>query len=499
MAYQHGVYTSEVETSIVPAAETTAGLPVVFGTAPVHLASDRAAANRPVLCYSYAEAVAALGYSDDWEKYTLCEVMYSQFSLYNCAPVVFVNVLDPDKHNKKVENAELTMTGNEGTITDPVLTETLVISTGIAGSSTVGTAQIDSAVLDAEGGTVLVEGTDYEAAHDDDGNLLITALEGGAADGVGTLYVSYTALDPDAVDADDIIGGVDVDTGAYTGLETLNQVFPLYGLVPGLVLAPGWSDNSEVASVMVSKASSINSHFQAMVITDVSDLIKKYSDVSAWKNNYNYTNAQEVVCWPRVSNGSKIYHMSTHLLGVMAQTDEDNGDIPYESPSNKTMQIDGTCLADGTEVTLGPDEAAYLNGQGVVTALNFIGGWKSWGNRTACYPSNTDPKDAFIPLRRMFNWHASTFIQTYWVKVDKPINKRLINTIVDSENIRLNGLVAQGVLLGGRVEFLEEENATTDLLDGIITFHTYITPPTPARVIEDTIEYDPDYFSALFE
>lgn len=148
---------------------------------------------------------------------------------------------------------------------------------------------------------------------------------------------------------------------------------------------------------------------------------------------------------------------------------------------------------------LGPDEAAYLNGQGVVTALNFIGGWKAWGNRTACYPSNTDPKDAFIPLRRMFNWHASTFIQTYWVKVDKPINKRLINAIVDSENIRLNGLVAQGVLLGGRIEFLEEENATTDLLDGIITFHTYITPPTPARVIEDTIEYDPDYFSALFE
>ena len=42
MAYKHGVYTGETPTSIVPAANSTAGLPVVFGTAPVHLATDRA-------------------------------------------------------------------------------------------------------------------------------------------------------------------------------------------------------------------------------------------------------------------------------------------------------------------------------------------------------------------------------------------------------------------------------------------------------------------------
>lgn len=481
MAYQHGVYTSEVPTSIVPAVNTMAGLPVIFGTAPIHLASDPAAVNRPVLCYSYAEAVAALGYCKDWKNYTLCEAIYSQFSLYNRAPVVFVNVLDPEKHKQSVENTEVTMTKNEGMVTDPVLLSTLVVK------------------AQAGEGAALTKGTDYEAAYDSDGHLIITALEEGTAYNAGTLYASYDKLDPDAVTEDDIIGGVDISTGAYTGLETLNQVFPLYGIVPGLVLVPGWSDNPEVASVMVAKAGNINSHFQAMVLTDVADTIKKYTDVPTWKNNFNYTNAQEVVCWPRVRNGDDIYHMSVHLLGVMATVDSANGDIPYESPSNKSMQITGTCLEDGTEVILGPDEAAYLNGQGIVTALNFIGGWKAWGNRTACYPSNTDPKDAFISIRRMFNWHAQTFIQTYWVKVDKPINKRLIQTVVDSENIRLNGLVAQGVLLGARVEFREDENPTTNLLDGIIKFHTYFTPPTPARVIENVIEYDPDYFSTLFE
>ena len=37
MSYRHGVYVSEVPTSILPPVRTEAGLPVVFGTAPVNL------------------------------------------------------------------------------------------------------------------------------------------------------------------------------------------------------------------------------------------------------------------------------------------------------------------------------------------------------------------------------------------------------------------------------------------------------------------------------
>lgn len=84
-------------------------------------------------------------------------------------------------------------------------------------------------------------------------------------------------------------------------------------------------------------------------------------------------------------------------------------------------------------------------------------------------------------------------------KLDQPINKRLIQTVVDSENIRLNGLKAQGAILGGRVEFYEDENPVTNLMDGIVKFHTYITPPAPAREIDNVLEYDPSYFSSLFK
>ena len=54
------------------------------------------------------------------------------------------------------------------------------------------------------------------------------------------------------------------------------------------------------------------------------------------------------------------------------------------------------------------------------------------------------------------------------------------------------------MILGGRVEVLPEENPTTDLMDGIIRFHVYATPPGPARELDFIIEYDPAYLETLF-
>ncbi len=99
----------------------------------------------------------------------------------------------------------------------------------------------------------------------------------------------------------------------------------------------------------------------------------------------------------------------------------------------------------------------------------------------------------------MFDWIGNEFITTFWQKVDKPITPRLVKTIVNSYNVRLNGLAAREFILGGRVEFLESENPTTDLMDGILRFHIYVTPPTPAREIEGILEFDPAYFETLFD
>lgn len=482
MSFKHGIYISDTPTSLVPPVETDAGIPVVFGTAPINLASDGVGVtNEPVLAYSYEEAVKALGYSDDWDNYTLCEFMYSHFKLFNVAPVVFVNVLDPKKHKKDITDENHALTAGKLTLPSGILLSSVVVKLTSAGQP-------------------LVLNTDYTAAYEDDGTITIARIPTGAISSESaSLPISYTQLDPSKVTSADIIGGVDVTTGTLTGLELMNQVFPKFRVVPGQICAPYWSTKPEVASVMEAKAGAINGVFRALSLVDMpTDTVQKYSDAPSWKEQNNYVFNRQVVCWPKVSLGGKIFHMSTQLAGLNCYIDSKNDSIPYESPSNKNFQMDSLVLADGTPVVFGMEEANYLNGQGIVTALNWIGGWRCWGNRTAAYPANTDPIDAFIPIRRMFDWQGNTFILTYWQKIDKPTNRVLIGTLINSENIRLNGLAARGYILGGRMEFRTDENPTTDLMNGIIRFHTYITPPAPAEQIEDTLEYDPSYLQTLF-
>ena len=161
----------------------------------------------------------------------------------------------------------------------------------------------------------------------------------------------------------------------------------------------------------------------------------------------------------------------------------------------KTIAVSAACLEDGTEVVLDQEQANTVNSFGVATWLN-MNGFRLWGNNTAAYPGISDPKDRWFSVRRFLTWAANTFILTYFQKVDSPANKRLIEAIVDSENVRGNGFVARGVCARYEITFNEDENTTADLLDGKITFHQYITPFTPAEDIEDIIEFDPDALSA---
>ncbi|WP_432642512.1 phage tail sheath family protein [Acidaminococcus sp.] len=477
MSYYHGIKTSEQATAIKPAVNTEGCLPVIVGVAPIHLATNPAEPNTPVLCYTYAEAVAAFGYKPDFGDYGIAEAIYTFFSLYGVSPVIFVNVLDKSKHKTAVSASPLAVTDHAVTIKADALKDTLVVK-----SSDV----------------TLAADTDYTASFDDDGNLVIALVSSSSHYSDETLTVSYDKVDPSKVKNEDIIGGIDAATGKEKGLEVINTIFTKLGVVPGMIGAPGYSDNAEVAAVMASKAASISGLFKAVAIIDGSTTVaKKYTDVYAWKNKANVTSKYQVVCWPMATMGAKKLHLSTILMATQALLTYENDDIPYKSPSNKTAQIDGLCLSDGTAVELGLSSANYLNGNGIVTAINLFGGWKLWGNNTACYPTNTDPKDRFFCVRAMFNWDQQTFIRTYWTDVDQPMMKRYIQSIIDSENIRMNGLVSSGVILAGSCEYREEDNPTTDIVDGIAKIHKTFIPPVPTREIDGVYEFDSEQYASL--
>lgn len=601
MAYNHGVKVSEKPTSILPPVSVSAGVPFIVGTAPVNM-TDVSNVNKPVLCSSYAEAVAAFGYvppvadASGLKKYeyTISEFIYSQFALFGASPVIIVNVLDPATHKKAAAVASITLGADGSAVIEEsgVILSSLLLGTIIPGERAQGafeaaggdTLEIEAAHAGAAGNSIMVKispeggneysvaisptgeysdyitktftldsgaesitaeqlnavegvsdyvifdgsvpktyfggsrstglsggtdgssgyvaGTDYEAAFDDDGYLVITALKDDNDDfkiPVNTpIEVSAQKLNPAAVTANDVVGGVDVQ-GNKSGFELVDECFPRFRIVPGLLLAPGFSSSATLAAVMAAKAANINQEFSAIALIDApTDSVKLYSAVPEWKNNNNVVDPRQIVCWPLVALDDVVFHLSTQLAGVIDITDSENDDVPYVSPSNHNINATASVLADGSEVWIAPDTGAYLNGQGVVTAINFIGGWKAWGNRTACYPGNTDAKDAFIPIKRMFSWIGNTLVQTFWSQVDAPLNRRLIDTIVDSANLWLNGLEARQYIIGGRVEFNPDENPAQDLLDGIARFHVYVTPASPAREIDFILEYDPAYLENLF-
>ena len=479
MAYNHGIRIEEQATSIVAPITGSAGLQVVIGTAPINLAKDPySVTNVPLIAYSFSEAASQLGYSDDFKKFTLCQSMDASFRIFNVAPIIFINVLDPKKHKKDNTEASVNVVAKQAKLEeDGILLDTLVVK---------------------DGATTLAKNEDYITSFTDDGKVLVSLIEGSSHAGASTLTVKSTSIDPSAVKAKDIIGGYDAATDKESGLELIRQVYPRFNMTPGLLLAPGWSQIPEVGIVLGSKCSEINGVFSCECVLDLdssSTGAKKYSAVGEWKNKNGYTNKHSVVLWPQVKVGQKQYAFSAIFAALTAYTDASNDDVPNLSPSNKMAKITGLVLDDGTEVTLDQNQANLLNSQGIITAIN-VNGWRTWGNNTAAYPGVTDPKDRWFCCRRFFSWWGNSFIMTYFQKVDDPANYRLIESIVDSENIRGNSYTSQGKCAGAKIVFEEKDNQITDILNGKIKFRQYLAPYTPAEDILNVLEFDPSMLAA---
>jgi hypothetical protein len=251
---------------------------------------------------------------------------------------------------------------------------------------------------------------------------------------------------------------------------------------------------------MYVKAGSINGAFRAEALTDLptDGTIASAEDAPAYKANNGFVSVDQVALWPKFLNDGNAYHGSTVMACIANVTDAANNGIPFASPSNKIAIGTASVLDDGTQMLLTKPQANALNAQGIVTFLNGFNGWKLWGNYTAGFPASTDPKDTFIPIRRMFNWIENTITLTTDANIDAPVSRRLVDLVVGTITSFLNGLIATGALIDGKIQFLAEDNSTTDLSAGKVTWDISLTPPSPAQELMFKLQYDPTALSELF-
>ena len=473
MAVKHGVYVYENDTALSAPIMADSGIMCVIGAAPVWMLDDPAAVtNVPILCTSATEAMEKLGFCTDFKKYDLCQTMYITSNVFPVAPVVYINVLDVDM-----------MFDGPSVVPRPApLPDVYKIShAGIVKRDV-------SIVQHADGGDVtLRRDVDYTLSYDKNGYLDIAFAD--SVDKTKSISTTLYYADTTMLHASDIVGSYNPSTGKATGAELIQYVYPKLGVIPSIILSPGHGHEPAVGIALAAKAANINGVFKGIAVLDIdTSQATAYSQVKSVKDASGYTSPFCYPIWLCFKVGEYIFSGSAMTAALMAYTDAQNGDVPARTPSNKLLGVSGTCLADGTEVILTQDQGTIVNNGGVATAIN-LNGWRLWGSYTGAYPTTTDVKDMWVPVRRMFNWQANTFILTYFDKVDDPLNNVLVESIVDSENIRC-AAYAPDRWAGAEIQYLVSDNPTTDLLAGKIVFRQKIAPYTPAQEIDNILSYD---------
>lgn len=483
MEYNHGPRVDEKPTSMPAPQKGSTAVPVVIGTAPVHFLRNWSdVVNKPVLIDDYENAVEKLGYSDEWDKYTLCMSMYSHFVDYGIAPVVFINVLDPSKHAGEEKTEKWDCSKNKDHIFES--SDTILNSVKVS-----------------KDGTELAENVDYLKIADD-GHVVVMLLSGSTYYTESELTLSWKEVVTDKdVLKEDVIGGYSVLTGRNTGLSCVNDVFPDLQKTPEIISAPGFSHYQEVAAALQAASVNINGEFNGSAIIDIDcseNGATKCEDFKAQKEKQCVVSENAISLWPKLTYEGRTYYYSAMYSAAVAHMDSKNGNIPNLSPSNITLLADSTVLEDGTEIRIDKRNANnYINAYGGVSAINY-GGWRIWGNNTSLYPNTTDPKDRWICVRRFFNYYKNRLLIAVFGKADKPITLTFIEAICDDENIWFNAMKGNLHIAGGKVTYDPDENPLEEILNGHIVFHVKLACYIPAEDIKFIVEFDPTILRKAF-
>ena len=393
------------------------------------------------------------------------------------AKVLVVNVYDPSTTSDEITEEAITITNGKAQLDNVVLTE--------AGDVVV------------EGGSpwaTFVEGTDYTVS--DLG--VVTIIPSGDISEGDTVYVSYFTPDISSLAAADFVG---TTTPALTGFKMFQEAYDTFGLAPKIFACPFYSSLDAVANEMETQSDA----FRARCVIDEeegdtrTELIanrttagKSTASTSTrvipcgpWQKDYNYLDQLEA------------YPYSMFLVGAMSANARNNG--YWESPSNKVLK--GVVAPEYPMLGTGPNDPTadvqLLNAAGITSVVKVGGSYRTYGNRSAAYPTSTAPEN-FIAIQWVDDIVSDSIENAMIQFIDKPLVQATIDAILGTANGFIATLVQRGaLLLGSEVYYDPADNSAVELAAGHVTFRRNYASPTPAERITFISTFDINLLAQL--
>lgn len=450
--FLHGAETIEVNKGPVPVRVVKSAVIGLVGVSPlgprqqlVQLLAEKDAAQFGFGAYSGGTIAPAL------------DAIFKQ----GAGTVLVVNVYDPATHNKSVTAEAVTIKSKSFKLVGyPV------------GSITV-----------KSGATTVYTGTAYTVT---DAGVVTLPAATSAADGAYT--VDYSTLDLSLVTSANVIGTINSTTGVRTGTKLFAEAFNLFGYVARVFISPVFSSLAAVTTELIAVADKYRGHalVDAPAGTTVATAIAGRGPSGTI--NFNTSNKRAVLCYPYVKaydaslNATVNQPFSQFLAGVIAATDNEFG--YWYSPSNKEIAgVTGAEVKLSAAVNDPQTDVNALNEAGIVTIFNSFGsGFRTWGNRSAAFPTSTAPSN-FIAVQRTADIIHESLELAMLQFIDQPITQATIDAIRETGNQFLRTLISRGAIVDGVVTFDPAKNPSTELAAGHLTFDVEFMPPTPAERI----------------
>lgn len=246
---------------------------------------------------------------------------------------------------------------------------------------------------------------------------------------------------------ENVIGGVGVSSGKYTGVWSLLSAESAVGFAPKILIAPGWTHQTVIPSTgnpVIAELSAIATRMRAIAIKDGPST----NDAAAIADRELYGNKRVYGVESFVTileNGEAVnVPASSYVAGLIARVDNEEG--YWVSPSNHEIYgIIGT--ERDIDYTHGDPQsrANLLNERDIAVIIRSGAGFRLWGNRTF----SNDPKWSFLTRVRTSDMINEAILQSHLWAVDKQMKATYYTEVTDSVNDFMARLVTNGAIAGG--------------------------------------------------